>query len=129
MKHRIKSVVQNSKIFYNSLSDGRSSYEYSNKYDHISDSQFKKKFLEIVHGDIQHNLAKAMITESKLQRNSELDRKLLKEYKDKQIQDDYLNMLKFRIKLPSYHKKSEILQLVENNQVIVISGETGKLQT
>lgn len=66
--------------------------------------------------------------ESELQRNSDIDKILLNEFKDKQIQSDYQNMLKFRLKLPAYHKKSEILQLVKDNQVVVISGETGKLQ-
>lgn len=126
VEHKIKSILNDSKTFYNGLSDKRSSFEYSNNYDYISDSQFKRKFLEIINGDIQHSLAKAMIMESKLQRNNEIDRTLLNEYKGKQIQNDYLNMLKFRMKLPAYHKKAEILKLVENNQVIVISGETGE---
>ncbi|XP_012225359.2 ATP-dependent DNA/RNA helicase DHX36 isoform X2 [Linepithema humile] len=125
VEHRIKSILNDSKIFYNVLPDKRSSFEHSNNYDYISDSQFKRKFLEIIHGDIEHNLAKAMIMESKLQKNSEMDRTLLNEYKEKQTQHDYLNMLKFRMKLPTYHKKLEILKLIEDNQVIVISGETG----
>jgi len=127
VEHRIKSILNNSKKFYNILSDKKSDFEYSNKYDYISDSQFKRKFLEIIQGDIQHNLAKAMLMESNLQRNSEIDKTLLNEYKEKQIQNDYLNMLKFRVKLPVYHKKSEILKLIKNNQIVVISGETGKL--
>lgn len=128
IEQKIKFVLNNSKSFYNSIFDEKSNSEYDNKYHHIHDSQFKRKFLEILNGDMEHNLAKAMSMESKLQRNNDVDRILLNEYKDKQTQDDYLNMLKFRAKLPAYHKKSEILQLIEDNQVVVISGETGKLQ-
>ncbi|CAL1684614.1 unnamed protein product [Lasius platythorax] len=125
IEQKIKFVLNNSKSFYNSIFDEKSNSEYDNKYHHIHDSQFKRKFLEILNGDMEHNLAKAMSMESKLQRNNDVDRILLNEYKDKQTQDDYLNMLKFRAKLPAYHKKSEILQLIEDNQVVVISGETG----
>lgn len=127
IEQKIKVVLNNSKSFYNSFLDERSNSEYDNKYHHIHDSQFKRKFLEIINGDIEHNLAKAMSMESKLQRNSDVDRILLNEYKDKQTQDNYINMLKSRLKLPAYHKKSEILQLIKDNQVVVISGETGKL--
>lgn len=34
-------------------------------------------------------------------------------------------MCEIRKKLPSYSKKNEILELIQNNQVILISGETG----
>jgi ATP-dependent RNA helicase DHX36 len=38
----------------------------------------------------------------------------------------YRSMCAIRKKLPSYSKKDEILELIRNNQVILISGETGK---
>ncbi|KAM0728608.1 ATP-dependent DNA/RNA helicase DHX36 [Formica fusca] len=127
VEERIKTILNNSKSFRSLIFDERSNSEYDDddKYHHIHDSQFKRKFLEIINGDIEHNLAKAISMESKLQRNSDVDRILLNEYKDKQIQNDYQNMLKFRLKLPAYRKKSEILQLIKDNQVVVISGETG----
>ncbi|KAM0735084.1 ATP-dependent DNA/RNA helicase DHX36 [Formica fusca] len=125
LEQRIKTILNNSKSFCNSIFDERSNFEYDDKYHHIHDPRFKKKFLEILNGDIEHNLTKAISMKSKLQRNSNVDRILLNEYKDKQDQNDYLNMLKFRLKLPAYHKKSEILQLIKDNQVVVISGETG----
>lgn len=70
----------------------------------------------------------AMSMESKLQRNPNLDKILQTEYDEKQHQSDYIDMWKFRSKLPAYEKKTEILQLIQNNQVVVISGETGKSQ-
>jgi len=122
----IQSVINNSKGYFNSVSNIKSTSD-DNKYHHIHDSQFKRKFLEIINGDIQHNLAKAVSMESRLQRDSNIDKMLLNDYKEKQLQNDYLKMLKFRTKLPVYQKMSEILQLIEDNQVVVISGETGKL--
>ncbi|EZA53652.1 putative ATP-dependent RNA helicase DHX36 [Ooceraea biroi] len=50
---------------------------------------------------------------------------LFDEYERKQSQHDYVKMLQFRMKLPAYQKNTEILRLIEDNQVVVISGETG----
>lgn len=96
-----------------------------NKYVHIRDSQFKRKFLNIVSGNIQENFAKALFLESGLERDSNIDDQLLNEYKAIQSSSKYQTMLKFRLKLPSYNKRPEILQLIRENQVVVISGETG----
>lgn len=133
VEEKLKTILSNSKTFFNSVYNDRSSERgldsvHDNKYHHIGDSQFKRRFLEIINGDIQHNLIKAMKMPSKLQRDREIDKRLLNEYKEKQIQSDYLNMLKFRTKLPAFDKRSEILQLIDENQVIVVSGETGSLQ-
>lgn len=128
LSDRIKTILKLSKLSYESPSDSSEKPECENKYHHISDSQFKKKFLEIVNGNIQCNIATAMSMESKLQRNSDLDKMLQAEYDDKQDQSVYKNMLKFRSKLPAYQKRSEILQIIQDNQVVVISGETGKSQ-
>lgn len=126
-EQKIKTILNNSKSFYNPIFLESCKSERG-KYSQIHDTQFKRKFLDTIYGDMQHNLAKAMNVKSKLERNSEIDRILRNEYKEKQSQDTYQNMLKFRLKLPAYKKKLEILQLIEDNQVVVISGETGKLQ-
>ncbi|XP_026827375.1 ATP-dependent DNA/RNA helicase DHX36 [Ooceraea biroi] len=123
LERTIQSVVDNSQSYFNSVSNEKSTS--GNKYQHIHDSQFKRKFLEIINGDIQHNLAKAMTAESKLQRNRDVDKMLFDEYERKQSQHDYVKMLQFRMKLPAYQKNTEILRLIEDNQVVVISGETG----
>ncbi|XP_071653417.1 ATP-dependent DNA/RNA helicase DHX36 [Temnothorax longispinosus] len=124
VEQRIKAILNNSKSFYNSSYENCKS-EHGNKYHQIHDTQFKRKFLDIIYGDMQQNIAKAMNVQSKLQRDSDTDRILQNEYREKQRQDAYRAMLKFRSKLPAYEKKSEILQLVDDNQVVVISGETG----
>ncbi|XP_011868007.1 PREDICTED: ATP-dependent RNA helicase DHX36 [Vollenhovia emeryi] len=123
LKQKTKIMLNNCKSFYNS--DYHENCEFDYYENQIHDSQFKKKFLDIVHGDIQQNLAKAINEKSRLQRNSDMDRILQSEYREMQRHEAYQNMLKFRLKLPAYEKKSEILQLVDDNQVVVISGETG----
>lgn len=97
-----------------------------NKYTHIHDSQFKRKFLNIVSGNIHENLTKAVFLKSRLTRDSDLDDKLLDEQKSQTSLQEYENMLKFRMKLPAYKMREEILQVIKENQVVVISGETGK---
>ncbi|KAL6265020.1 hypothetical protein P5V15_005111 [Pogonomyrmex californicus] len=124
VQQRIEAILNKSKSFCDSFSHENSNLGHD-KYHKIHDIQFKRKFLNIVYGDMQENIAKAMNLTSKLQRNSNLDKILQDEYKEKQSQNDYQNMLAFRSKLPAYKKKSEILQLIEDNQVVVISGETG----
>lgn len=128
VEQNLKVLLNNSKSFYNSISHESLESEPCSKYHKIHDTQFKRKFLDIVYGDIQHNLARAMNIKSKLERNSDMDKILQNEYKGMQNQDIYQNMLKFRSKLPAYKKKSEILQLIDDNQVVVISGETGMLE-
>ncbi|XP_014478437.1 PREDICTED: ATP-dependent RNA helicase DHX36 [Dinoponera quadriceps] len=125
LSDRIKTILNISKLSCESPSDADEKPESQNNYRHISDSQFKRKFLEIVNGNIQSNIAMALNMESKLQRTCYLDKALQAEYDDKQDQTEYKNMLKFRSKLPAYQKRSEILQLIQDNQVVVISGETG----
>ncbi|ODM87450.1 ATP-dependent RNA helicase DHX36, partial [Orchesella cincta] len=53
----------------------------------------------------------------RLSLKDELDRK--------QANSKYQNMLRFREKLPAYQHRNEFLKLLAENQVIVISGETG----
>ncbi|XP_017788044.1 PREDICTED: ATP-dependent RNA helicase DHX36-like [Habropoda laboriosa] len=130
VQEKIESVLENSIEYYDSLYNNDAYAKHTNsklekKYVHIHDSQFKRKFLNIVSGNIQEKLAKALLVESRLERDSDLDDMLLKEYKAKQSLQEYEKMMKFRIKLPSYEKRSEILELLEENQVVVISGETG----
>jgi len=126
IQQSIKAMLNNAERYYNPVFSASFESEQGNKYHQFHDTQFKRKFLEIIHGNIQQNLAKAMNVTSKLQRNSDIDRILQNDYRQKHNQDAYNNMLKFRLKLPAYKKRSEILQLVEDNQVVVISGETGK---
>lgn len=96
------------------------------KYDHITDSQFKRKFLRIISGNLADNLEKSMITSAKLLQDPVLDVQFLDELNQKKKSSQYMNVLKFRQKLPAFEKRLEILKLISDNQVVLISGETGK---
>jgi len=55
-----------------------------------------------------------------------VDHQLNEELKEKRESNaKYKKMLEFRQKLPSWQKQDEILQIIRENQVVVISGETG----
>ncbi|XP_056622648.1 ATP-dependent DNA/RNA helicase DHX36 [Triplophysa dalaica] len=60
-----------------------------------------------------------------VQRQPSLDEELKKDLQKKIDNQRYLDMLKFREQLPSYAMKEELVRLITENQVLVISGETG----
>ncbi|KAM3186116.1 hypothetical protein ACTXT7_004995 [Hymenolepis weldensis] len=64
-----------------------------------------------------------------LQKRTELDRTLREEMTQKMLSSDYQSMNRKRKQLPTFAKKQEFLDLVDNNQVVVISGETGSGKT
>lgn len=61
----------------------------------------------------------------KLQNDQSKNAFLRNELEAKRKIPKYRSMCEVRKKLPSYSKKDEILELIRNNQVILISGETG----
>lgn len=56
---------------------------------------------------------------------TETDENLYSEFIDKSLNEDYINMIEFRMKLPAHKSKQEIINLMEANQVILIEGSTG----
>ncbi|XP_056334421.1 ATP-dependent DNA/RNA helicase DHX36 isoform X2 [Danio aesculapii] len=54
-----------------------------------------------------------------------LDEELKQDQQKKEDNAAYIEMLKFRKKLPSYGMREELLRLISANRVLVISGETG----
>lgn len=58
-------------------------------------------------------------------RDSSLDERLKTGLQSKKLDPKYKEMLKFREKLPSYGKKEELVELINSNRVLVVSGETG----
>uniref|UniRef100_A0A8C8YID8 ATP-dependent DNA/RNA helicase DHX36 n=1 Tax=Prolemur simus TaxID=1328070 RepID=A0A8C8YID8_PROSS len=54
-----------------------------------------------------------------------LDQQLLEDLQKKKNDLRYIEMQHFREKLPSYGMRKELLNLIDNHQVTVISGETG----
>jgi ATP-dependent RNA helicase DHX36 len=56
---------------------------------------------------------------------SDVDEKLLDEFLEKSMSEEYVDMLETRQKLPAYQKKQEIIDLIEKNQLILVEGNTG----
>ena len=128
---QIERVLYNSKGYYEKLYNNAYAEDtlhgtLENKYMHIHDSQFKRKFMNMVSGNLHENLDRALLVKSRLERDSDLDKMLFNEFKVKTATQEYQSMEKIRLKLPAHHKKVDILRLLKTNQVIVISGETGK---
>ncbi|XP_071964340.1 ATP-dependent DNA/RNA helicase DHX36-like [Antedon mediterranea] len=61
----------------------------------------------------------------KLRDNQELNETFLKELESKENNMVYKRMQEFRQKLPSYKMQQEIIDVINSNQVVVLSGETG----
>jgi ATP-dependent RNA helicase DHX36 len=91
-------------------------------YDHVADSIFKRDFLRVINETIDEKLMKNPSISVQDERLSE---RLYEEYMSKQDNVKYNKMNKKRKKLPSYNMKDEILKVVNESQIVVISGETG----
>lgn len=62
-------------------------------------------------------------------RNASLDESLYQRLEGKTQSAEYQRMLEFRKQLPAYTMRQQIVELIEGNQVVVISGETGSGKT
>ncbi|XP_076002054.1 ATP-dependent DNA/RNA helicase DHX36 [Genypterus blacodes] len=58
-------------------------------------------------------------------RDSSLDERLKRDLQNKRSDSKYNDMLKFREKLPSFGMREELVELINCNRVLVVSGETG----
>jgi HrpA-like RNA helicase len=97
----------------------------ADRYSHISESSFKRKFLQNITGNIEANLERSLLVGTPLAQDKELDKLFKMRLLDKQNSQHYRKMMELRQRLPSFGMKDQILDLVEQNQVTVISGETG----
>ncbi|NXE95347.1 DHX36 helicase, partial [Menura novaehollandiae] len=61
----------------------------------------------------------------KNEQNADLDEQLKEDLVKKRSDPRYIEMQRFREKLPSYGMREELVKLINNNRVTVISGETG----
>ncbi|NXI76132.1 DHX36 helicase, partial [Rhipidura dahli] len=61
----------------------------------------------------------------KTEQDAELDEQLKEDLMKKRADPRYIEMQRFREKLPSYGMREELVKLINNNRVTVISGETG----
>ena len=86
------------------------------------------RFLEVLHGNENSHFAKVSGPSKQanyLEKDEELDLQLHGDFMTKTSNPEYLEMIVNRKKLPVYYKYEEILKAIEENQVIVIKGETG----
>ncbi|XP_036369202.1 ATP-dependent DNA/RNA helicase DHX36 isoform X3 [Octopus sinensis] len=65
------------------------------------------------------------VPSSSIKCNPSLDAAYQKDLQERSKSTSYQKMLQFRKKLPSYDMRKELVDKIQNNQVVVISGETG----
>ncbi|GJQ80024.1 hypothetical protein Trydic_g5004 [Trypoxylus dichotomus] len=88
---------------------------------HTYDLHFKRKFMSIVEGKIDDKLQVVCTTT----KDTKLDILYYNQFLESRLESRYISMMKKRTKLPAFEMKDQIIDLIENNQVCVISGETG----
>ncbi|EFA08093.1 Dosage compensation regulator-like Protein [Tribolium castaneum] len=114
-KNQIQAVL-NSTSFKNIFATTSSTYE------HLEDSAFKRSFLRVINETIDEKLQH---TCARLAEDATLNQSLYEDFLQKQSSPKYMNMIAKRTKLPAFNMKDEILKVIDENQVVVISGETG----
>lgn len=80
------------------------------------------------HWKLQEDFFKRLKDESArrhVDRSSLDDLKLCEELINKSFDENYVEILENRQKLPSFHTKSDILTAIRDNQVVLVEGNTG----
>lgn len=88
----------------------------------MKDSFFKRTFISNIRGSIYE---KIQGSRSLLIQKTEIDKRLHSEQLTKLQNLKYTKMLTKRTTLPAFDKRKAILDVIEANQVVLISGETG----
>uniref|UniRef100_A0A6P7GXC7 ATP-dependent DNA/RNA helicase DHX36-like isoform X1 n=1 Tax=Diabrotica virgifera virgifera TaxID=50390 RepID=A0A6P7GXC7_DIAVI len=88
----------------------------------IEESAFKMSYLSNIRGSIIDKLSKCCTTAP---HNSDLDNRLYDEYQHMVNIPSYKIMKVNREKLPAYSMKEQLINMINKNQVVLISGETG----
>lgn len=90
---------------------------------------FKYGYNDIITGTFREKLEECLAKGVKITSNCQDVESLNLVYYEERLNNmsksHFKKMLVFREKLPTYKKRKEILEVIQNNQVIVISGETG----
>ena len=103
---------------------------WKEKYESLSESRFKDNFLKTLKANDSTHFANHsenfnLDSSSPSHESQPLDQKLLDEFLTKVSKPEYKQLLTSRSKLPIFSHCEAILKTVEENQVIVICGETG----
>lgn len=107
--------VENKNQFKNNALRNSQFYKYG--YKDIITGTFDEKLEECI--------SRGISIKFEDQFTKDLNIALYEGYKEMLERNDYKKFKKFREILPTYKKSEDILNLINNNQVIVISGETG----
>lgn len=113
-RNQIQSIITSSSF--------KKIFNKNSSYDHVKDSRFKRAFLQTITEGIEEKLDKIDL---KIIQNSVVDEMLYKQQQSKLENQKYMQMMRKRQKLPSYSMQDEILKIINENQICVISGETG----
>ncbi|XP_037783105.1 ATP-dependent DNA/RNA helicase DHX36-like isoform X1 [Penaeus monodon] len=101
---------------------------FAQRLDNMKESDFKQAYMANVHGNQMRDasgLSALKRDQMGLVRKEAVDEKLYEDMMQQQNCPKYQKMLEVRKKLPSYKMRDEIVDTVRDNQVVVISGETG----
>lgn len=112
-----------------SLSKLPRSETLDNRLSQMKESQFKREYIANVHANHLRDIGGVnMKPEDRkigLKRNPILDQEYYMELNAKMHNQKFMHMLEERKYLPSFNMRKDIIDTVLNNQVVVISGETG----
>lgn len=90
---------------------------------------FKYGYEDIITGTFDEKLdeciSKGLAITKKTTENDNLSVTLYQDYQNMLKMDGYKKFMQFRETLPTYKKAEDLLDVIKNNQVVVISGETG----
>ncbi|XP_066989713.1 ATP-dependent DNA/RNA helicase DHX36-like isoform X1 [Macrobrachium rosenbergii] len=101
---------------------------FLDRLDKMRESDFKREYAANVQGNQMRDadgLAALKGDRIFMPRNEALDKQLYEEMVEQQSSPAFLKMLDFRKKLPAFQMRDEIVDLIRDNQVVVLSGETG----
>ncbi|KAG6443234.1 ATP-dependent DNA/RNA helicase DHX36 [Manduca sexta] len=87
---------------------------------------FKYGYDDIITGNFDEKLDECL-ARGNVSLKYDMDHSLAiyEDYKNMLSREGYKKLLKFREILPTYKKSAKLLEVIKNNQVVVISGETG----
>lgn len=97
-------------------------------HDESIESEFKDKYLKIISINFENHLIESLQSAAQYDNDDEsynLSEKIFDEWQVKIENTNYQTMQEYRKQLPTYNHRDEILDTIDSNQVVVISGDTG----
>lgn len=100
-------------------------------FNDIVDTTFKDEYYRVKTTDIEKKLqqiseeAKGIGGVSLSDEEVERNKVLLEDFQKQKSKPGYLRMQSFREQLPAFKKQTEILEIIEKNQIVLIKGHTG----